>query len=41
LIEIHRLFETRPDLSDTEIEDLLRKFVLPSLVSEGSRRRKA
>ncbi|HVV34901.1 MAG TPA: helix-turn-helix domain-containing protein [Vitreimonas sp.] len=41
LIEVHRLFDIRPDLSDTEIEDLLRKFVLPSLVSEGSRRRKA
>jgi AcrR family transcriptional regulator len=34
LIEVHRLFDMRHDLTDVEITDVLRKFVLPSLVPD-------
>lgn len=34
LIEIHRLLDLRDDLNDSAIEDLLRKFVLPSLMPD-------
>lgn len=34
LVEVHRLFDLRRELSDEEITDVLRKFVLPSLVPD-------
>jgi AcrR family transcriptional regulator len=34
LIDVHELFDVRRDLSDEEVEDALRKFVLPSLIPD-------
>jgi AcrR family transcriptional regulator len=38
LIEIHRLLDLRDDLDDDAIEAMLRKFVLPSLMSDDARK---
>jgi hypothetical protein len=34
LIEVHRLFDLRRELTDDQIAEVLRKFVLPSLIPD-------